>query len=123
MAITQQNTEKPNEAINVDPVNSARLIVQPFPFGGGETTRQEYDPTPFQGGPFRLFLEQDGSFSTKLEGDHYWLLAEAILPGKQYDNIPTGQVDENGQPKTETVERELNLNEIDITVFSLPEVD
>jgi|GEM_PF-1266725 hypothetical protein len=122
MAITQQNPEKPNEAVGVNPGNSAQITVQPFLFPGGTTSPAVYDLALFQAGPFRLYLEQDGSFSTDLYGDHYWLLAETILPETQYDQALTGQVDENDQPKTEMVERALNLNEIDIIVFSLPEV-
>lgn len=122
MAIIQQNPERPNEAISVNPDNSVQVTVQPFPFPGGECAGGSIDLTPFQGGPFRLYLEQDGSLSTELYSDHYWLLAETVLPEKRYDQVLTGQVDENGQSKTEMVESALNLNEIEITVFSLPEV-
>ncbi|ABO49758.1 hypothetical protein Dred_1224 [Desulforamulus reducens MI-1] len=120
--IIQNNQDHPNEAISIDDKNPACLSVQPIAFPGGETQARVIDLTEFQGGPFRFYLDDDGALSTDLYKDHYWLLAEAILPDKQYDNVPTGQVDENDQEVTEMVERPLDLNKVDVTVFSLPEV-
>ena len=122
MAMIQQNPETPNEVVCVDPDNSAQVTVQPFLFPGGTTSSAVFDLTPSQGGPFRLYLEADGSLNTELFRDHYWLLAEVILPDCRFENQLTGQVDENGQTIITMVERPLNLNDIDITVFSLPEV-
>lgn len=120
--IVQHNPGKPNEAIDIDQTTSSRLVIAAFPFPGGECAGGRIDLTPFQGGPFRLYLEKDGSLSTELFQDHYWLLAEAILPERRYDSEPTGQVHEHGQPIMTMVERQLNLNELNIIVFPLPEV-
>lgn len=122
MPIVQQNTDKPNEAILVSQDNPAHLAVQPFSFGGGQTVAAVFDLTPYQGRPFRLYLDEDGSYSAEMQRSHYWLLAETILPNMELENIPTGRVDEDGQEITEMVEKQLNLNGVDITVFSLPEV-
>jgi len=119
--IKQHDPDRPNEAIKID-ANPACLSVQPISCPGGEAQAVVIDLTPLQGGPFRLYLDSDGAISTDLYSDHYWLLAEGMLPDKQYDNVPTGQVDENGQPVTTMAERLLDLNDIDITVFPLPEV-
>ncbi len=121
MPITQHNPNKSNTAIEID-ANPARLLVHPVPYPGGNTVGATIDLTPFQGGPFRLYLDSDGSLSTDLYRDHYWLLAEATLPNRRYDNEPTGQVDEHGQAIMTMVERQLDLNDIDVTVFPFPEV-
>lgn len=122
MPIVQHDPERPNAVISIDQGDTARLVVEPFDFPGGRCAGGTVDLTPFQGGPFRLYLEADGSLNTDLYRDHYWLLAEAILPERQYESRSTGQVDENGQPITIMVEVPLNLNDIEIIVFPLPEV-
>lgn len=122
MAIVQHDTLKPNQTISVDPVNPARLAIAAFAYPGGNCPGTTVDLTGFQGGPVRIYLDIDGAISTDLYRDHYWLLAEAVLPERQYENQPTGQVDENGQPIMEMVERPLDLNDVQITVFPLPEV-
>lgn len=120
--IVQHDPDKPNNAITIDQANPGRLVVAPFPFPGGQCAGGVFDLTTFQSGPFRLYLDGDGSLSTDLYRDHYWLLAEVILPEKKFDSQPTGRVDENGQPIMVMVERPLDLNEVPITVFTLPEV-
>ncbi|NPV27916.1 MAG: hypothetical protein HPY81_10920 [Firmicutes bacterium] len=122
MAIIQHDPSKPNQAVSIDQTNPARLVIAPFAFPGGNCPGGTIDLTEHQGGPSRIYLDTDGAISTDLYRDHYWLLAEAILPERRYDNEPTGQVDEHGQPIMTMVERPLDLNNIQITVFSLPEV-
>ncbi|MGB9859206.1 MAG: hypothetical protein ACPLRM_01895 [Anaerolineae bacterium] len=120
--IVQRDPNKPNEVISIDQASPNRLVVAAFNFPGGECTGGTIDLTPFQGGPFRLYLEKDGSLSTELFRDHYWLLVEAVLPEKRLESQPTGMTDENGQPIMEMVEHPLDLNDVQITVFPLPEV-
>ncbi|MEW5898171.1 MAG: hypothetical protein AB1652_03235 [Bacillota bacterium] len=120
--IVQYDQDKPNSAITIDQANPGRLVVAPFSFPNGQCAGGVFDLTPFQGGPFRLYLDGDGSLSTDLYKDHYWLLAEVILPERQFDSVPTGQVDEHGQQVTQIVERPLDLSLVEITVFPLLEV-
>lgn len=122
MAIVQHDPLKPNPTISVDKVNPARLAIAAFAYPGGNCPGATVDLTGFQGGPVRIYLDTDGAISTDLYRDHHWLLAEAILPERRYDSEPTGQVDEHGQPIMTMVERPLNLNELNIIVFPLPEV-
>jgi hypothetical protein len=119
----QHDPEHPNLAIKVDDTDAACLAIHAIPFKGGVFEPKVINLTPFQGGPFRLYLDGNGELSTDLYGDHYWLLAETILPDKQYDTIGTGEVDDNGQEVTALLERPLDLNDIGITVFPLPEVE
>ncbi|MDQ7791266.1 MAG: hypothetical protein RDV00_03950 [Clostridia bacterium] len=120
--IVQHNPGKPNEAIDIDQTTSSRLVIAAFPFPGGECAGGRIDLTPFQGGPFRLYLETDGSLNTELFRDHYWLLAEAVLPERHFENQPTGMTDEHGQPVMTMVEQPLDLNDVEIMVYPLPEV-
>jgi hypothetical protein len=122
MAIIQQNPEKPNGVISIDQANPACLSISPFSFPDGNCFGGTIDLTEFQGGPARVYLDKNGSLSTDLYRDHYWLLAECVLPERQFDQQETGMVDEQGQPVTMIVERPLDLNNIDITAFPLPEV-
>ncbi|MDK2902734.1 MAG: hypothetical protein PWQ93_653 [Clostridiales bacterium] len=119
--IIQKDPSRPNNILSINDLAPNELIVADFDCDGLHVSGKIYDLTPFQGGPFRLYVDEDGMLSTDIYRDHYWLIAEAIIPDKQYESVPTGQTDENGQPKTEIVERLLDLNGTDITVFPLPE--
>lgn len=123
MAIVQHDPARPNMAIQIDAANPARLLIDPIPlpFPGGTTAAATCDLTPLQGGPGRLYLNYDGSVTTNLYGDHYWLLAEAILPDRQFDQVLAG-VDPNGQEIFNMVERPLDLTAVEVVVFPLPEV-
>jgi hypothetical protein len=121
--IIQQNPDKPNTMVGVDQENSACLVVQAFDFLEGSSAGDSFDLTEMQGRPVRVYLDLDGSATIDATRDHYWLLAEAILPDCQFENKPTGRLDENGQEITDLVERPLDLNEVEITVFPLPEVE
>jgi len=123
MAIIQQNPEKPNGVLSIDQANPACLTISSFSFPGGNCSGGTIDLTNFQGGPARIYLDEDGSLSTDLYRDHYWLLAECVLPERQFEQRETGRTDEQDQPVTEMVEKPLDLNNIDITVFPLPEVE
>lgn len=121
--IVQHDPIKPNEVVSIDQDDQRFLKISQFEFPGGKCSSLAIDLTLYQGGPFRLYLEKDGTLSTELYRGHYWLLAEAQLPEKRYETVPTGQVDENGQPVTQMVECPLDLNNVDIIVFPLPEVE
>lgn len=108
--------------VQIDGENSAKLIVNSFVINNIRTATQTFDLTEHQGKPFRLYVEKDASLSTDTSCDHYWLLAEAIIPEKKMSSILTGNTDENGQQQTKCVEVPLDLNDIDITVYELPEV-
>lgn len=120
MAIIQQNNQAPNTVVSIDEHNTAQLVVAAFNFPGGHCAGDTIDLTSFQGGPVRVYFDQDGTLSLDLYRDYYWLLAECILPDRRYDQVDSGQVDPNGQPIMRTVEKLLNLQDIGITVFPLP---
>jgi hypothetical protein len=116
--IRQQNPGKPNPNITIQ---GSKLLISTFKVGDKTVKSKTLDLTPYQGGPFRLYLDADGSLSTELDRDHFWLLAEAVIPEQTFENDPTGQVDENGQAISRMVARPLDLANVEITVFELPE--
>lgn len=111
-----------DKIIHVDALNPSRLVVESFSVGSVQTEKQIFDLTEYQGGPFRLYAEKNGELSTDINRDHYWLLSEALVPERKVESVSTGITDENGQEQTVMREVPLDLNQVHITTFSLPEV-
>ena len=106
--------------IAIDKVNPAILRVAAFTASGIRIPAQSYDLTEYQGETSRLYMEENGDLSTCKHCDHYWLLAEADIPPKQTETIPTGEKDEKGQEKTKTVEVPLDLSDVTFHTYDLP---
>lgn len=106
--------------ISVDEAKPSILRIAAFTANGIRVPAQSYDLTEYQGETFRLYMEENGDLSTCKHCDHYWLLAEADIPPKQTETIPTGEKDEKGQEKTTTVEVPLDLSGITFRTYDLP---
>lgn len=117
-----QDQSKENIQIVVDPTNAAVMSVAAFTINDVRVPSQSLDLSRFQGETFRLYTEESGDLSTEKEQDHFWLLAEAKIPEKVLQNQLTGEVDEDGRDITQTIELPLDLNQVEITVYALPEV-
>lgn len=120
--IIQHDNDNANQALTIDQADPNILVVADFPFLDQQCAGGQIDLTPFQGGPARIYLEADGSLNTELFRDHFWLLAEVILPERQFTSQPTGQVDENNQAITQMIEIPLDLNKASVMAYPLPEV-
>lgn len=122
MALIQADPARPNMDVSIDAANPAvlRIGARQLP-NGAQVAATQFDLSGYQGGPFRLYIENDGSLQVALAGEHYWLLVEAILPERSYRSQETGQVDELGQPIIEQVELPLNLEACEIVVYPWPE--
>lgn len=118
-----QDQSKENIQIVVDPTNAAVMSVAAFTINDVRVPSQSLDLSRFQGETFRLYAEESGDLSTAKDQDHFWLLAEAKIPEKVLQNQSTGEVDEDGREITQTIELPLDLNQVEITVFALPEVN
>ena len=118
-----QDQSKENIQIAIDPANAAVMSVAAFTINDVRVPAQSFDLSRFQGETFRLYTEESGDLSTEKEQDHFWLLAEAKIPEKVLQNQLTGEVDEDGRDITQTIELPLDLNQVEITVFALPEVN
>ena len=121
--IDYQDKEKTNISVSLDSANAAVLKIDAFTIAGVRAPAQQMDLTDYQGQAFRLYAEKTGDLSTDKEKDHYWLLAEAEIPQKTTKSVETGEVDENGQARTESEIVPLNLNNVDFKIYALPEVE
>lgn len=118
MAIVQFNPEAPNLDVSIGAENPAVLKVEGRTLPGGVVVAPaEIDLTPFQGGPFRLYVQDDGTLVVALEGVHYWLVAEGFLPERRSETVTSGEGDEE---VAEHVEIPLDLNEVEIVVYPWP---
>lgn len=116
----QDKTAK-NIAVSVDKENPALLAIAAFTLSGVKVPACKLDLTEYQGKTFRLWAEADGSFSTAIQPEHYWLLLEGNIPARKYQNVGTGTMDERGEEQQKMEELPLDLSDVDFTVFSLPE--
>ncbi|WP_018086487.1 hypothetical protein [Desulfurispora thermophila] len=119
--LIQHDPSKPNETIRLA---ANKLIVAPFSTGSINCAGGTFDLEPYQGKAFRLYLEKDGSLSTDVNRDHFWLLAETTLPPQRYESVATDEVDQNGMTiyKSVPVPLDLESSDVQVTVFPLPEV-
>ena len=120
--IVYQDKNKESVQVTIDQENTAVLNTAAFTINGTRVSAQNFDLTAFQGKAFRLYAEENGDISTNKNQDHFWLLAEANIPEKLTQSVPTGEFDERGQEIMKSVEVALDLNNVEITVYALPEV-
>lgn len=120
--IVYQDKNKESVQLTVDQENKAVLNTAAFTINGTRVSAQSFDLTAFQGKAFRLYAEENGDLSTNKNQDHFWLLAEANVPEKLMESVSTGELDERGQEIMKSVDVPLDLNNVEIKVYALPEV-
>lgn len=99
-----------------------RLVVAPFELEGGiACPGGSFELCEWEGGHFRLYLDDDGSMSTDDSRGHYWQLAEAEIPIRDTIMVETDQLDDNGVPILASEKQPLNVQEdVLINVWALP---
>lgn len=107
-----------NATFEVDSENTTVLKIGAYEFEGQQIPARSIDLTPYQGKMVRVYIDEDGSYSTD-HGTHEWLLIMGRIPSPAYKSVPDG-TDENGQLRLKSVEVPLDLNDVDFTVFALP---
>ena len=120
--IVYQDKNKESVQLTVDQENKAVLNTASFTINGTRVSAQSFDLTAFQGKAFRLYAEENGDLSTNKNQDHFWLLAEANVPERLMKSVSTGELDERGQEIMKSVDVPLDLNNVEIKVYALPEV-
>ena len=120
--IVYQDENKESVQLTVDQENKAVLNTASFTINGTRVSAQSFDLTAFQGKAFRLYAEENGDLSTNKNQDHFWLLAEANVPERLMSSVSTGELDERGQEIMKSVDVPLDLNNVEIKVYALPEV-
>ena len=120
--IVYQDKNKESVQLTVDQTNKAVLNTAAFTINSTRVSAQSFDLTAFQGKAFRLYAEENGDLSTNKNQDHFWLLAEANVPERLMSSVSTGELDERGQEIMKSVDVPLDLNNVEIKVYALPEV-
>ena len=120
--IVYQDKNKESVQLTVDQMNKAVLNTAAFTINSTRVSAQSFDLTAFQGKAFRLYAEENGDLSTNKNQDHFWLLAEANVPERLMKSVSTGELDERGQEIMKSVDVPLDLNNVEIKVYALPEV-
>lgn len=120
--IVYQDKNKESVQLTVDQENKAVLNTAAFTINSTRVSAQSFDLTAFQGKAFRLYAEENGDLSTNKNQDHFWLLAEANVPERLMKSVSTGELDERGQEIMKSVDVPLDLNNVEIKVYALPEV-
>ncbi|WP_027625519.1 hypothetical protein [Clostridium lundense] len=54
-------------------------------------------------------------------GQYVWYVANIVIPPKEYEMVETGQVDENENPIYNKVVQPLNMNDVTIYLWALPD--
>lgn len=86
----------------------------------GEINTATIDLTPYAGQYVRVWLDNDGSYSLDPSTSHFWQMAEFTVPKMQYQDVDTGEKDEQGNPVMQPRTLPLNLENMEIIVLELP---
>lgn len=68
-----------------------------------------------------IFISLDNNLKTFAEGIGAWYVATIIIPPKQYNLVNTGNQDQNGNESMKKVERPLNVDNVELRLWGLPE--
>ena len=90
-------------------INGTKLAIAGFTCKKGKVSAQEVDLSAHQGQVVRVYLDDNLRLVINPQHDCYWQLAEMLVPYASIDEI-------NG----ERVTLPLDLTNIDITLFNLP---
>ena len=110
-----------NAEFAIDTDDTAVLKIGAYEFEGMKIPARNIDLKPYQGKMVRIYIEKDGSYSTD-HGTHEWLLIMGMVPEITYKSVPDG-TDENGQTRMKQEEVPIDLNDVEFTVFALPETE
>lgn len=116
-----QDKNAENINVSVSKENTAVLNIAAFSIGGVSVPERTLDLSAYRGKMFRMYVENDGTFSTAIQPVHYWLLLEGMIPENEYKFVDNGTTDENGMDQKKMVEIPLDLNDVEFTVYALPE--
>ncbi|GAB6100450.1 hypothetical protein JCM16358_23290 [Halanaerocella petrolearia] len=51
-----------------------------------------------------------------------WYIANIVIPGIEHKLVDTGEVDEDGNKVFEKVQKELNLDDVELALWNLPSI-
>lgn len=59
--------------------------------------------------------------SDLIKGKGKWYVANLVIPGEKFKLVDTGEVDEEGNKVLKKVKKELNLDDVELALWSLPD--
>lgn len=68
-----------------------------------------------------LYICLDNQLKTMAEGIGAWYVAIVVIPPKQYDLVDSGQQDANGNSVMTRVDRSLDMANVELRLWGLPE--
>ena len=81
------------------------------------------DLTPNAGQHVRIWLCPDGSYTVDPKKEHFWQIMEFDVPEIQYQQVDTGEIDEDGNPIMTSEALPLDLADAEIKTWDLPGED
>jgi len=86
----------------------------------GKISQRTIDMTPYAGEYVRIWLEEDGSYSSNKHIDHYWQIAEMQVPEQKYQEIETKEMGTDSKPVVKREAIPIDLSGVGIITFDLP---
>jgi len=91
----------------------------------GKISQRTIDMTPYAGEYVRIWLEEDGSYSSNKHIDHYWQIAEMQVPEQKYQEINTQEINTremntDATPVIKVEQIPIDLSGVEIITFDLP---
>lgn len=86
----------------------------------GKISQKTIDMAPFAGQVVRVWVDEDGSFSTNPGGKHIWQVAELTIPEIAYQPQMVEDPEGSGEMVEQSVAVPLDLNSTPVTLWPLP---
>lgn len=102
-------------------INNSEITIGSFKCPKGLVPQTTIDLSPYAGEYVRIWLDDDLSYSLDKHKDHYWQIAELQVPTQEYQNVDTGEVDDQGMGKTISEPISINLVSDQIKLWDIEE--
>jgi hypothetical protein len=117
MQLIKSSTTLPNIII-VDKYKLRIMAIQSEALG--KISQKTIDLTAYAGQHVRLWLDLDGGYSMDPKKDHYWQIAELDVPEIQYQQVDSGETDNDGNSIMISEVLPLDLTDTKIAKWELP---
>ena len=111
-----------NVTINITIIDKSKIQLAAFTCPvNGKIKQQTIDLTPYAGQHVRVWLDADGTYSVDKNKDHFWQVAQFDVPELKYKDEDTGKRDSDNQVIMEAIGQPLDLTDVDINKWDLPQ--
>jgi hypothetical protein len=87
----------------------------------GHVSQKTIDLTPYAGQRVRIYLCEDGTYSLDQTTSQFWQVAELQVPEQEFEQVETGELDDQGNPIMQLNEIPLDLSSTEVLAWELPE--